>query len=364
MSSAKKEATLSLWWNILARSYQVVCEQAAGDTRPYPLCSDSNWGPGAPVRQYGLVPSHKDAILTAPNGRAEVSFTKTRDTRLYAKLTREGMDEDTLERCVSVREQDDKVFVTIQLPTRGEYGLEIYANEPDREGDTFTHVCQYLASYIDRDPGSVYGQAFDKADFTYGQVSGPVIYPSRAGQFANQDGNKSMGGPPGKQVYQTSSQDWEGNMLTHQSYRSETEAVPGGIRTVTQSQVNTRIKVPLVNNTSFTLAVGYHENGTLKMINRYILKADSRFAPSQWETALLCKDVSHWLGANLESALYFAPQYYFSINAQIGAVVIIACFWDKKNSSFELTFFLWLLTLLSVGTSNSHSYNERCVCII
>ena len=32
-------------------------------------------------------------------------------------------------------------------------------------------------------------------------------------------------------------------------------------------------------------------------------RAVSRFAPSQWETALLCNDVSHWLGANLESAL-------------------------------------------------------------
>ena len=34
-----------------------------------------------------------------------------------------------------------------------------------------------------------------------------------------------------------------------------------------------------------------------------ITRADSRFAPSQWETALLCNDISHWLGANLESAL-------------------------------------------------------------
>ena len=34
-----------------------------------------------------------------------------------------------------------------------------------------------------------------------------------------------------------------------------------------------------------------------------INRADSRFAPSQWETALLCNDVSHWLGASLESAL-------------------------------------------------------------
>ena len=33
-------------------------------------------------------------------------------------------------------------------------------------------------------------------------------------------------------------------------------------------------------------------------------RADSRFAPSQWETVLLCNNVSHWLGASLESALW------------------------------------------------------------
>ena len=43
-----------------------------------------------------------------------------------------------------------------------------------------------------------------------------------------------------------------------------------------------------------------------------VYRADSRFAPSQWETALLCNDVSHWLGARVESALntwilHFAP---------------------------------------------------------
>ena len=30
-------------------------------------------------------------------------------------------------------------------------------------------------------------------------------------------------------------------------------------------------------------------------------RADSKFVPSQWETTLLCNNVSHWLGANLES---------------------------------------------------------------
>ena len=32
-------------------------------------------------------------------------------------------------------------------------------------------------------------------------------------------------------------------------------------------------------------------------------RADSRFAPSQWETALLCNDTSYWLDTSLESAL-------------------------------------------------------------
>ena len=32
-------------------------------------------------------------------------------------------------------------------------------------------------------------------------------------------------------------------------------------------------------------------------------RADSRLAPSQWETSIQSNAVSHWLGANLESAL-------------------------------------------------------------
>ena len=31
----------------------------------------------------------------------------------------------------------------------------------------------------------------------------------------------------------------------------------------------------------------------------------ARFAPRQWETALLCNDASHWLGASLKSALTY-----------------------------------------------------------
>ena len=40
-----------------------------------------------------------------------------------------------------------------------------------------------------------------------------------------------------------------------------------------------------------------------ELLSRNSSRADSRLAPSQWEAVLLCNDVSHWLGANLEWAL-------------------------------------------------------------
>ena len=128
-----------------------MCDQAAPEVKPFPQCSDSNWGPGAPVKQYGLTPNQETAILAAPNGRAEVVFTKTRPCRLYARLTKDGMIDNQLENAVSVREQDDKVHVAVNLPRPGEYGLEVYGNEPAREGKKISQPCLIFSS----DPMSV-----------------------------------------------------------------------------------------------------------------------------------------------------------------------------------------------------------------
>ena len=49
-----------------------------------------------------------------------------------------------------------------------------------------------------------------------------------------------------------------------------------------------------------TFVVIYNDWNDVENIN---IKADFRFVPSQWEMALLCNDVSHWLGASLESTL-------------------------------------------------------------
>ena len=43
-----------------------------------------------------------------------------------------------------------------------------------------------------------------------------------------------------------------------------------------------------------------------------VMLQGSKFASSQWETALLCNDVSHWLGGNLESALCCIQYHVFN----------------------------------------------------
>ena len=55
-----------------------------------------------------------------------------------------------------------------------------------------------------------------------------------------------------------------------------------------------------------TLQKGFHQNWTeynLCYITQISLRADSKFVPSQWEMALHCNGISHWLGSSLESVL-------------------------------------------------------------
>ena len=66
----------------------------------------------------------------------------------------------------------------------------------------------------------------------------------------------------------------------------------------------------------------------------WYIRADSRFAHSQWETALLCNDVSHWLGASLESALYIIC--YLCMPYRYLVVAPKSSFWKqfKKPSNY------------------------------
>ena len=56
-------------------------------------------------------------------------------------------------------------------------------------------------------------------------------------------------------------------------------------------------------------------------------KADSRLAPSQWKTSLQSNVVSHWLGANLESALNISPIITWTRLSHY-----CPCMWESENN--------------------------------
>ena len=76
--------------------------------------------------------------------------------------------------------------------------------------------------------------------------------------------------------------------------------------------------VPYIKST--LVAVAWHS--PISAPNNTILhRAGSRFAPSQWETELLCNYVSHWLGTSLESALLHVDHqlhWKVSLQPQVG----------------------------------------------
>ena len=85
------------------------------------------------------------------------------------------------------------------------------------------------------------------------------------------------------------------------------------------------------------------------------IRAASRFAPSQWETALLCNDISRWLGANLESALNMSQiEIHFSYGT-----------FDLRNDGmmFDIVHFSVNLTCENVFPNDRYSKeNQICVC--
>ena len=68
-----------------------------------------------------------------------------------------------------------------------------------------------------------------------------------------------------------------------------------------------------------------------------IIKADSRLAPSQWEMSLQSNVISHWLGANLESALIMVSE----IISNIGSIACSGYHWKEHQSSALMAIFFY-----------------------
>ena len=67
---------------------------------------------------------------------------------------------------------------------------------------------------------------------------------------------------------------------------------------------------------------------------QYILRDQSRYSPSQWETSLQCNDVSHWLGAYLDWSLYT------SLSTKV-FIYLFLIFQVKLSLNLSMSLCLW-----------------------
>ena len=80
-------------------------------------------------------------------------------------------------------------------------------------------------------------------------------------------------------------------------------------------------------------------------------RADSRLAPSQWETPLQSNAVSHWLGANLESALKIA----------LCCIIHVMSFWGCGYAN-ELLLSMTMAIPISMLHENYYIFSQPCSC--
>jgi len=125
--------------------YEIVKEKASKDSlEPFPPCAHTSWGPGDSADQYALVPLQKGAVVKTVDGVAEVRISMEEDLRFTAKLKSFEDDDADLAPYLITRTVGKTAIFLINVPHPGEFGLEIYANNPALDGQTLHHVYQYL----------------------------------------------------------------------------------------------------------------------------------------------------------------------------------------------------------------------------
>ncbi|VDD81628.1 unnamed protein product [Mesocestoides corti] len=143
-----------------ACEYKLIFAEGEACCEPYPVCDDMNWGPSwLHTRHYGLELAHQNGVISLPPGRLapsgdyvepghlELRCVRHRpEVQLFSKLKKNHVPDEALEQYLRIHVTPGEAIFVLDLPEPGEYGLEIYANEPE-DGRAFTHVCQYLVHY-------------------------------------------------------------------------------------------------------------------------------------------------------------------------------------------------------------------------
>jgi hypothetical protein len=120
---------------------------------PLPACASGEWGPMKAERHFNIIPqTYKSAIVEASHSQTiELVFDLPKVLKIHGKLhnntTTESLDKFVKHEIVNhVNMSQPQVILYVTLPEEGQYGLDIYARDPEYQSEkrTMSHCCKYL----------------------------------------------------------------------------------------------------------------------------------------------------------------------------------------------------------------------------
>jgi hypothetical protein len=134
--------------------YKIACEELTQRMHPLPACASGEWGPMKAQRHFNIVPvGYKNAIVEAQQPSVEIKFELPKVLKIHGKLhSNNQQDLDKLVRheiSAGSAGSPARLTVFVQLPEEGQYGLDVYARDPEYQSEkrTMSHCCKYLINF-------------------------------------------------------------------------------------------------------------------------------------------------------------------------------------------------------------------------
>lgn len=137
---------------------------------PLPACASGEWGPTKAIRHFNILPlTHFQSIFETNHSPIIIKFQCPKILKFHGKLNSNQYSPTStstttpttnnnstavpniLDKYVryEYNEQELTIAFVIQLPSEGQYGLDIYARDPEYQTEkrTMSHCCKYIINY-------------------------------------------------------------------------------------------------------------------------------------------------------------------------------------------------------------------------
>lgn len=128
--------------------YKISCEELSQRMHPLPACASGEWGPMKAQRHFNIIPlNFKNSIIEATQSIIEFKFELPKSLKIHGKL--HNNNQNDLDKLVRHEQTNSILTVFVNLPEEGQYGLDIYARDPDYQAEkrTMSHCCKYLINF-------------------------------------------------------------------------------------------------------------------------------------------------------------------------------------------------------------------------